>query len=276
MQMILGLVLLLLLPLSPALAQDSNSTSNDPQLGTNVPNSDAASTNSAGGGSGSSATRPTASSGRAEVKAPRVIHSPDPDYPEAARLAGYGGTVVLRLIVDTDGKPEQIKIARALGMGLDAAAIGAVKTWRFEPAMKDGQPVPVQISVEVNFRTGLGEPTNLPLHPPSQASATPPQFPGADLKKYPLVVYISDVVPMPMGKRYEVRATASLNAEDSSKSKTTLLVCESNRNHCALIWKGYYPARWIVQNQQLELIGLKGSSSGWEKAEYTVAAPTNP
>jgi len=41
---------------------------------------------------------------------------------------------------------------RGLGFGLDARAIDAVKQWKFEPAMKDGHPVNVQISVEVGFK----------------------------------------------------------------------------------------------------------------------------
>ncbi len=43
-------------------------------------------------------------------------------------------------------------MVRGLGFGLDARAIDAVKQWRFQPAMKDGQPVNVQIGVEVGFR----------------------------------------------------------------------------------------------------------------------------
>ncbi len=59
---------------------------------------------------------------------------------------------MLWLIVGPDGKPHDIKVARALGMGLDQKAIEAVRNWKFEPAMKDGKPVAVQINVEVNFR----------------------------------------------------------------------------------------------------------------------------
>jgi len=43
-------------------------------------------------------------------------------------------------------------VARTLGLGLDEKAIEAVKVWRFEPAMKDGKPVAVQVNVEVTFR----------------------------------------------------------------------------------------------------------------------------
>ncbi|HYA25470.1 MAG TPA: energy transducer TonB [Terriglobales bacterium] len=86
------------------------------------------------------------------VSAPRPIFTPDPEYSEEARKAKYQGTCVLWLIVGPDGKPRDIKVARTLGLGLDEKAIEAVKQWKFEPAMKDGKPVAVQINVEVSFR----------------------------------------------------------------------------------------------------------------------------
>jgi len=100
------------------------------------------------------------------VRAPRAIYAPDPDYSDAARKANFGGTVVLWLIVGPDGKPRDIKVARALGMGLDEKAIEAVQQWKFDPAIKDGNPVAVQINVEVSFRTyaipGQRPPTFVP------------------------------------------------------------------------------------------------------------------
>jgi len=86
------------------------------------------------------------------VSAPRALFTPDPEYSEEARKAKYQGTVVLWLIVGPDGRPNQVKVARTLGMGLDQKAIEAVRNWRFEPAKLNGSPVAVQINVEVNFR----------------------------------------------------------------------------------------------------------------------------
>ncbi len=85
------------------------------------------------------------------VSAPKAIYAPDPEYSEEARKVKHMGTVVLWLIVGPDGKPRDIRVARTLGLGLDEKAIEAVRTWRFDPAMKDGKPVAVQINVEVNF-----------------------------------------------------------------------------------------------------------------------------
>lgn len=86
------------------------------------------------------------------VSAPRALYSPDPEYSEEARKAKWQGVVVLWVVVGPDGRPRDIRVQRSLGMGLDEKAMEAVRTWKFEPAKKDGQPVAVQINVEVNFR----------------------------------------------------------------------------------------------------------------------------
>jgi TonB family protein len=99
-----------------------------------------------GGGAGGGAYRVGGG-----VSAPKPIYAPDPEYSEEARKVKHMGTVVLWLVVGPDGKPRDIRVLRTLGLGLDEKAIEAVKNWRFEPAMKDGKPVAVQINVEVNF-----------------------------------------------------------------------------------------------------------------------------
>jgi periplasmic protein TonB len=86
------------------------------------------------------------------VSAPRPLFTPDPEYSEEARKAKYQGVVVLWLVIGSDGRPHEIRVARPLGMGLDEKAIEAVRTWRFDPAKKDGQPVAVQMNGEVSFR----------------------------------------------------------------------------------------------------------------------------
>jgi TonB family protein len=86
------------------------------------------------------------------VSAPRAIYSPDPEYSEEARKVKHQGTVVLGLVVAPDGRPRDIRVISSLGMGLDEKAIEAVSHWKFDPAMKDGKPVSVAISVEVEFR----------------------------------------------------------------------------------------------------------------------------
>jgi TonB family protein len=86
------------------------------------------------------------------ISAPRAILTPDPVYTEQARRAKTQGTCTLWLIVDAAGNPRDIRVVHGLGFGLDAKAIEAVQQWRFDPALKDGKPVTVQISIEVEFR----------------------------------------------------------------------------------------------------------------------------
>jgi len=86
------------------------------------------------------------------VSAPKPVFTPDPEYSEEARKAKYQGICVLGLVVGPDGRPRDVHVAHALGMGLDEKAIQAVKLWKFEPAMKDGHAVAVAMNVEVSFR----------------------------------------------------------------------------------------------------------------------------
>ncbi len=106
------------------------------------------------------------------VSAPGSVYAPSPEYSPEARKAKYEGTCVLWLIVDTDGHPHNIRVARTVGYGLDEKAIEAVKQWKFKPAMKDGRPVAVQINVEVHFRLydkpGTNPNPQIDAHPSQQ------------------------------------------------------------------------------------------------------------
>jgi TonB family protein len=86
------------------------------------------------------------------VTPPVLISKVEPQYTEEARQAKFQGTVVLYVEVGPDGRATNIKVQRSLGMGLDEKAIEAVKQWRFAPGMKDGRPVVVAATLEVNFR----------------------------------------------------------------------------------------------------------------------------
>jgi periplasmic protein TonB len=86
------------------------------------------------------------------VSAPVPIFKVEPEYSEEARKAKFQGTVVLSIIIDEHGMPTNFHVVRPLGLGLDEKAVEAVQKWRFLPGKKDGHPVAVIASVEVNFR----------------------------------------------------------------------------------------------------------------------------
>ncbi len=116
-----------------------------------------------------------------DVSPPLLINKVEPAYSEQAHKANLSGTVLLSLIVDQNGTPQDIRVIRGLGMGLDEKAIEAVTKWRFRPAMKAGQPVATPAQVEVNFRLlspaeasrAMGTPSNPGFLKPLPASEWP-------------------------------------------------------------------------------------------------------
>ncbi|HEU0119088.1 MAG TPA: energy transducer TonB [Bryobacteraceae bacterium] len=86
------------------------------------------------------------------VSAPSVLSKVEPEYSEEARKAKFQGTVMLYIEVDENGKPKNLRVVRGVGLGLDEKAIEAVSRWKFRPGFKDGKPVTVAATVEVNFR----------------------------------------------------------------------------------------------------------------------------
>ena len=89
--------------------------------------------------------------GKEVTQKARVVNKPEPQYSEAARLAGVTGTVVLRAVFSAEGEVKHILITRALSYGLTTQAVRAARKIRFTPAMKDGTPVSMHIQLEYNF-----------------------------------------------------------------------------------------------------------------------------
>lgn len=86
------------------------------------------------------------------VPAPKIQRKVGPRYTYEARRAGIQGTVVLEVLVDESGQATASSVISPLGFGLDDRAKEAVSQWTFRPSQKDGKPVKVYTTVEVNFR----------------------------------------------------------------------------------------------------------------------------
>ena len=86
------------------------------------------------------------------VTMPTLLERVEPEYSEEARTAKLSGVVVLYCEVTPAGVCDNIRVLRALGLGLDEKAIEAVKKWKFNPGRKNGKPVTVAAQIEVNFR----------------------------------------------------------------------------------------------------------------------------
>jgi TonB family protein len=86
------------------------------------------------------------------VTTPELIYKVDPEFSAEARKAKFEGIVLVNFIVDAKGKPQDVRVLRGVGLGLDEKALKAVRAYRFRPATEYGKPVPVGLNVEVNFK----------------------------------------------------------------------------------------------------------------------------
>ena len=87
------------------------------------------------------------------ITVPTCSYCPNPSYSEAARKERIQGYVLLNVVVGSDGEAESATVLRGQPFGLNEAAKNIiVKKWQFNPSMKDGQPVKVQVQIEVDFR----------------------------------------------------------------------------------------------------------------------------
>ena len=85
------------------------------------------------------------------VREPRKIVDVKPVYPPLAIQARVEGLVILEAIIDVDGRIDRLRVLRSAPL-LDEAAIAAVKQWRYTPTLLNGVPVPVLMTITVNFR----------------------------------------------------------------------------------------------------------------------------
>lgn len=84
------------------------------------------------------------------MQPPRRIVDVQPTYPEIAQRARIEGTVIIEAVIDTRGSIESTRVLRSFPL-LDAAAVEAVRQWKYTPALLNGVPVPVIVTVTVTF-----------------------------------------------------------------------------------------------------------------------------
>jgi len=194
-----------------------------------------------------------------KVSPPKALYAPDPEYSDTALRAKLQGIVVLWLVVDKNGNPQQIKVQRSLEKGLDEKAVEAVKKWHFKPSMKDGQPVAVMINVEINFRLG------------SEFNALSRLIRlGANPREYPLLVEFRSSNEQGKGQDHVVNANLKITEAESEHERKVKVFCRDADVGCSNLSKGEYPGRW--NNGRLEvLFQLKAEPGKWKSAVYTAS-----
>jgi TonB family protein len=86
------------------------------------------------------------------VAPPQLLHRTEPEFSDEALRLNRQGTVVLSVDIDPDGIPTTANVLKGLGSGLDEKAIECVRRWKFQPGTRDGKPVMMRVTLEVNFR----------------------------------------------------------------------------------------------------------------------------
>ena len=91
---------------------------------------------------------------------PRLLHDVKPQYTSEAMRAGVEGVVCLEAVVDVNGHVAAVHITRSLDVlnGLNEQAVRALEKWQLTPGLKDGEAVPVLISVQNSFTMGKKTP----------------------------------------------------------------------------------------------------------------------
>jgi TonB family protein len=85
------------------------------------------------------------------VTKPRAIYSQNPEYSEEGRNKNVVGTVLLAVVVASDGSTHDVRVRKGIGAGLDEKAVGAISRWRWQAATRDGKPVAVELTISVTF-----------------------------------------------------------------------------------------------------------------------------
>jgi TonB family protein len=112
----------------------------------------------AGSASGNGNGAGTAQAGATLTQA-RYRETPQPQYPNSARREGKEGRVLLRVLVDEEGRPKTIEVNTSSGHDLlDRAASEAIKNWRFVPGHAGGKPIETWIKVPIDFQLSNAKP----------------------------------------------------------------------------------------------------------------------
>lgn len=119
-------------------------------------------------------------------KKARLLSTFEPESNQFAQDNGVAGMALYHTVIGPDGEPGEIAVARPIGFGLDENAVKAIRAAKFEPAEKDGKPVPVLLDLVVQFRI-YSKRTNVTETPAPEEASKPPQpaLPGPYSVQHP-------------------------------------------------------------------------------------------
>jgi TonB family protein len=114
----------------------------------------------------------------------------EPESNEYAQANGVAGMALYHTVIGADGKPGEIAVGRPIGFGLDENAVEAIRKASFQPAIKDGKPVPVLLDLVVQFRiyskrTAVTRQPETEAKPEAATKPAAPALPGPYSVQHP-------------------------------------------------------------------------------------------
>jgi outer membrane biosynthesis protein TonB len=113
----------------------------------------------------------------------KLLTALEPPSNEFAQASGVAGMALYYAVIGADGKPQDVLVARPIGFGLDENAADTIRKASFQPAIKDGKPVPVLVDLVVQFRI-FSNRTNQPGNA-DEAGSTVAKLPGPYSASHP-------------------------------------------------------------------------------------------
>jgi len=117
-------------------------------------------------------------------KKARLLSTFEPESNDFAQANGVAGMALYHTVIGVDGKPVEIAVARPIGFGLDENAVEAIRKATFEPAIRDGKPVPVLLDLVVQFRI-YSKRTAVTGKQEAEDKPAAPQLPGPYSVQHP-------------------------------------------------------------------------------------------
>jgi hypothetical protein len=114
----------------------------------------------------------------------KILSVSEPDSNEFAQANGVAGMAQYHAVIGIDGKPGEIAVARPIGFGLDENAVDAIRKATFQPATKDGKPVPVMLDLNIQFRI-FSKRTAVAAKPEEPNKSPEPTLPGPYSVQHP-------------------------------------------------------------------------------------------
>ncbi len=201
------------------------------------------------------------------VTPPRVRKKVEPDYPKGAAAIGLEATVVVEVVIDSTGVITTVNPLRLAGRGFDESAVACVKKWRFHPAEKDGRPVAVHASIEVNFRL-LGRDQaylknrNLMLYNGAVSKLQDPD-PAIAAKALDAILALSKLnYPPAQYSEGVLRITGQKLPKDPARGMPLLLSAAEERFPAAVGQAGYYfyEGRYVKEDKPRGLQMMKDAA----------------